>query len=163
MTAGVLIFASASNTGANFPITFSPPIKGDEKYSAPGEAILGACPKSPFNRPGYDPKTQTIRRYASTSTPIAAGIAALFMDYRWQFMDGQGAWTYENIRKLFTRMSQLTAEKDYRYLAPWSLFATEEPPPSEIRNILASPLGMTLPIRLTVYLTSFRAGSNMDS
>jgi hypothetical protein len=85
MTAGVLIFASASNTGANFPITFSPPIKGDEKYSAPGEAILGACPKSPFNRPGYDPKTQTIRRYGtSTSTPIAAGIAALFIDYTWQ-------------------------------------------------------------------------------
>jgi hypothetical protein len=186
MTAGVLIFASASNTGANFPITFpanlqgvfcigsanglgaqstfSPPIKGDEKYSAPGEAILGACPKSPFNRPGYDPKTQTIRRHrTSTSTPIAAGIAALFIDYTWQFMDGQGAWTYENIRKPFTRMSQLTAEKEYRYLAPWSLFATEEPPRSEIRNILASPLGMTLPIRLTVYLTSFRAGSNMDS
>jgi Subtilase family len=186
MTAGVLVFASASNTGANFPITFpanlkgvfcigsadglgaqstfSPPIKGDEKYSTPGEAILGACPKSHFNRSGYDPETQTIRRYGtSISTPIAAGIAALFIDYTWQFMDGQGAWSYENIRKLFTRMSQLTTEKDYRYLAPWSLFETEEPPRNEIRNVLARPLGMTLLITLTMYLTSFRPRSNMDS
>jgi hypothetical protein len=68
-------------------------------YSAPGEAILGACPKSPFNRPGCDPKTQTIRRYGtSTSAPIAAGIAALFIDYTWQFMDGQGV--KENARGL---------------------------------------------------------------
>ena len=109
----------------------------EEKYSALGEAVSGACPKHLCDQRGYDAKAKTIRwDGTSTATPIAAAIAALFIDYSWQFMDGYGAWTYENMRKLFTRMSKATVEKDYRYLAPWSLFgAGVNDPQTEIKYI----------------------------
>lgn len=165
LKAGILIFASASNAGANYPVTFparlhgvfcigsadgfghpstfNPPFEGEEKYSALGEAVSGACPKQLSDQLGYDAGTQTIRRDGtSTATPIAAGIAALFIDYAWQFMDGNAAWTYENIRKLFTRMSKATYGKDYRYLAPWSIFGAERDPRTDIKNMLATPIGM---------------------
>src|SRR5947207_3511847 len=84
LMAGILIFASASNTGANYPITFparlhgifcigsadglgapstfNPPFEGEEKYSTLGEAVLGACPENLSDQHGYDTETQTIRR-----------------------------------------------------------------------------------------------------
>jgi hypothetical protein len=181
LRAGVLIFSSASNTGANYPITFparlqgifcigsadglgapstfNPPFEGEEKYSALGEAVLGACPQCLSDQPGYDAETQMIRRDGtSTATPIAAGIAALFIDYTWQFMDGNAAWTYENIRKLFTHLSKATFGKDYRYIAPWSLFGAGGDAKTDIKNIFVRPLGMTL-LRIVHYmLMTFRAG-----
>jgi subtilisin family serine protease len=156
----ILIFASASNDGANFDITFparlrgvfcigsadgkghpssfNPPKEGPEKYSALGEAVLGACPKNLSDQPGYDPETQTIRRDGtSTATAIAAGIAALFIDYTGERRRDS---TDENIRKLFARMSKMTVKKDYRYLAPWSLFQGKDPY-NEIKTIMENPLG----------------------
>jgi len=166
LKAGILIFASASNTGANYPITFparlsgifcigssdgvghpssfNPPFAGEEKYSALGEAVSGACPKTLSKELGYNAKEQTIRRNGtSTATPIAAGIAALFVDYAWQFMDTDDAWDYENMRKLFIRMSKATIEKDYRYLAPWSLFGLGVDSRTEIKKILLAPVRMS--------------------
>jgi Subtilase family len=162
---GILIFASASNNCANYPITFparlqgifcigssdgmgapstfNPPSIGVEKYSALGEAVSGAAPKSLSDQPSYDSETQTIRRYGtSTATPIVAGVAALLIDYAWQFMDGNAALTYEDIRKLFTAMSKTTYGQDYRYIAPWSLLEPERDSRTEIKNVLANPLGM---------------------
>ena len=167
LRAGILIFASASNTGANYPITFparlqgifcigsadglgapstfNPPFEGEEKYSTLGEAVQGACLEHLSNQPGYDTETRTIRRNGtSTATSIAVGIAALFIDYTWQFMDGKAAWTYENIRKLFTHVSKATFGKDYRYITPWSLFEDGRDFETDIKNILERPLGMKL-------------------
>jgi subtilisin family serine protease len=161
---GILVFASASNRGANFPITFparlqgifcigsadglgapssyNPPFAGEEKYSALGEAVSGACPRTLAHERGYNAEHQTIRRDGtSTATPIAAGIAALFIDYTWQIMDGDVVRSYENMRKLFIRMSTATVEKDYRYLAPWLLFGAGRDPKTEIKNVLATPPG----------------------
>lgn len=161
---GILIFASASNSGANFPIvfparlhgifcigsadgigapsTFNPPSE-DEKYSTLGEAVSGACPKHLSDKRGYDAEAQTIRQDgASTATPIAAAIAALFIDYSWQFMDANASWTYENISKLFSRMSKTIVGQNYRYLEPWSLFRPGKDSRAAIENIFVAPLGM---------------------
>jgi hypothetical protein len=181
LRAGILIFASASNTGANYPITFparlhgifcigsadglgapstfNPPFEGEEKYSTLGEAVLGACLNKLSDQPGYNAETQTIRRYGtSTATPIAAGIAALLIDYSWQIMDGNAAWTYENIRKLFTRMSKATFGKDYRYIVPWALFGAGREPQTDIKNILSSPIGTRPTTENFDMLMTFRAG-----
>ena len=177
LKAGILIFACASNYGAIFPITFparlhgifcigsadglgapstfNPPSEG-EKYSALGEAVPGACPKHLSDKEGYDAEAQTVRQDGtSTATPIAAAIAALFIDYSWQFMDqfmdGNDAWTYENIRKLFTQMSKTTVGQNYRNLAPWSLFAPGKDSRTNIKNIFAAPLGMKF-LRLNILI-----------
>ena len=165
LKANILIFASASNTGANYPITFparlhgifcigsadglgspstfNPPFEGEEKYSALGEAVSGACPTYLSDQRGYDPKTQSIRRDGtSTATPIAAGIAALLLDYTWQFMNGKGAQNYESMRKLFIAMSKATVHKDYRYLAPWFLFKLGKDSKQFVKDILSTPPGI---------------------
>ena len=115
-----LIFASAFNIGADntvaFPIDFqgifcigsadglgtqsifSPLSRSIEKYSVLGEAVSGACPKFLSEQHGYNGATQTIRRNGtSTAVLVASGIAALLVDYVWQFMDGKGAWDYESV------------------------------------------------------------------
>ena len=166
LKAGILIFASASNKGANYPITFparlqgifcigsadglgnqsffNPPFMGIEKYSILGEAVSGACPKSVSQQSGYNAATQTIRRDGtSTATPIAAGIAALFIDYAWEVIDGKGTWSYEDIRKLFIRMSRATIGQEYRYLSPWCLFGAGIDPRAEIKKTLYQPTGTT--------------------
>jgi subtilisin family serine protease len=104
---GILIFASASNSGAKYPITFparlhgifctgsadglgapspfNPPFEGEEKYSALGEAVSGACTGDLSHQFGYHAATKTIRRDGtSTATPLAAGITALLIDYTWR-------------------------------------------------------------------------------
>lgn len=78
----------------------------------------------------------------STATPIAAGIAALLIDYTWQYIDGKGAESYDNMRKLFIDMSKATVGKDYRYLAPWYLFGEGKESKNYIKNILVIPAGM---------------------
>jgi hypothetical protein len=141
-----------------YPSTFNPPFQGEEKYSALGEAVSGACPRHLSDQPTYDAGTQTIRRDGtSTATPIAVGIAALFIDYAWQFMDGNAAWTYENIRKLFIHMSKATFGKDYRNLVPWSLFGAGREPRTDIKNMLVMPLGMKLPREAKQYTNDFQS------
>src|SRR5271155_4301030 len=108
---GITILASASNEGANdtisFPArlpsvicigsadgkgrrsSFSPPFVGEEKYSALGEGVLGATPI----RIGDEAGTEGYCRRTGTSTAvaIAAGIAALLIDYTRQFaQSGRG-------------------------------------------------------------------------
>ena len=139
---GVVIFACASNDGLNKPITFpasigepkvfcigsadatgtrsrfSPVAKGIPKYSAIGEAVLGAG----FSKSDSTPK-RVRKDGTSISTPVAAGIAAELIEYTRQFLDpGKDAACFENMRKLFLAMSIQSKGRSYRFLAPWSLF-----------------------------------------
>ena len=166
LTSGILVFASASNVGANDRITFparvhgvfcigsadtygnrsrfSPPFEGEEKYSALGEAVLAACPVNFSNKPGYNGSKQMIRRDGtSTATPIAAGIGALLIDLTRQIMGkGKRADIYDNIRKLFIGISEATAGKDYRYLALSYIFGPGKDSKAEIKNMISVPAGM---------------------
>jgi len=164
ISTGILIFASASNAGANYPITFparlqgvfcigsadglgaqstfNPPFEGVEKYSVLGEAVSAACPESLSQQPGYNASEGTIRTDGtSIASPIAAAIAALLLEYTSQFMDVKGTQRYEDIRKLFIKVSMATVGKDYRYLAPWCLFESGKEPKSYIKAILSVPAG----------------------
>jgi len=160
---GTIVLASASNEGANdtiaFPArldsvfcigsadgkgtrsSFSPPFMGEEKYSALGEEVLGAWPaqgEKEMNGGLYCRNTGT-----STAVVIAAGITAFLIDYTRQFMErGKGADNWENLRKIFLKMSEATAEESYRYLAPRYLFVTTNDAESLIRSVLKNPTGM---------------------
>ena len=135
---GIFCIGSADTYGNRSP--FSPPFEGEEKYSALGEAVSAACPVSLSHKPGYDKSKQTIRRDGtSTATPIAAGIAALLIDFTRQFMDGID--TYENMRKLFIGMSEATVGKDYRYLALTYLFGPGKDSKAFIKEVISLPAG----------------------
>lgn len=157
--------ASASNEGANDVITFparlpniicigsadgkggrssfSPPFPGEEKYSALGEAVLGASPL----QEGDDVETGRYVRKSGTSTAVAivAGIVGFLIDYTRQFMErGKGADNWENLRKIFLKMSEPTAEETYRYLAPKYLFTVSKDLKGLLKTVMRNPAGIPL-------------------
>ena len=152
---GILILASASNSGANDPITFPANLPmvlcisaadgkgnrsdfssykfGVEKYMALGVAVNGAT--VPFKN-----CLDARRSGSSTATPIAAGIAALLIDYTRRYFHDHDARNSDNMRKLFLAMSKETDGNPNRYLAPWSLFDHQDHRET-IKRILEGPLG----------------------
>ena len=143
----ILIFASASNSGRNTPITFpatldfvfcigatdglgnrSPFTPPDserrlEKYCVLGEGVSG----DPNPNAGIKDTQKSGLRMdgTSTATPIAAGIAALTLDLILQASSSEPI-LYEGrktIRKIFLEMSRGSHSKSYFYLKPWSLFS----------------------------------------
>jgi|SRR5579859_13468 len=156
---GIVALASASNDGANnrisFPASlddvfcigsangkggrshFSPPFIGEEKYSALGEGVYGAVPMQVSKTESFGRKTGT-----STAVMVAAGIVALLMDYTRQFIEsGQGADNRANLRKLFLKMSEATAEEPYRFLSPHYLFTISKDIKGLIKSVIRKPAG----------------------
>jgi hypothetical protein len=161
--ANILIIASASNEGANDPITFPAnlPIvlcigaadgkgnrseftsykSGVEKYSALGVAVSGA--KASATDEVIGPLKER-RDGTSTAAPVAAGIAALLIEYTRHIsaqtdLDGT---IHDNMRKLFLAMSAESEGHPNRYLAPWSIFKFEDESRrrESIMKILKDPL-----------------------
>lgn len=156
---GIVALASASNDGANnrisFPASlddvfcigsangkggrshFSPPFIGEEKYSALGEGVYGAVPTQAAQAESFGRKSGT-----STAVMVAAGIVALLMDYTRQFLEvGQGADNWVNLRKLFLKMSEATAEEAYRFLSPQYLFTLAKDIKGLIKLVIRKPAG----------------------
>jgi hypothetical protein len=164
---GSIVLASASNEGANHTIafpprldnefcigsadgkgsrsSFNPPFIGEEKYSALGEAVLGAWPLQ--NDSEVEKGCYCRRSGSSTAVAVAVGITALLIDYTRQFMErGTGADNWDNLRKIFIKMSEATAEEAYRYLAPKYLFDTSKDVKGLIKSVLRRPAGINFPI-----------------
>jgi subtilisin family serine protease len=136
----VLCIGAANGKGA---LADSTPVCGKgEKFSSLGVAVNGATIADraqkrqaiPITETGVadfpseeEPpityhKTMTRTDGSSTATPIAAGIAALFLEYIQQFSTLDPLKRGECIRKLFLKMSGTPNENDeYQFLAPWRL------------------------------------------
>lgn len=145
--ADVLIFAAASNKGGNEPIafpacmdevisvgstdglgnksSFTPNPKHGKLLCAVGECIESSWPPVLLSEDNED-----LPRKSGTSfaTPIAAGVAAMVLDYMWAFKDSKGFKSL--VPKLLTRRGMLAVFKthmvesygSYDYLVPWRLF-----------------------------------------
>lgn len=159
---GIIILASASNEGANddiaFPArlenvfcigaadgkgsrsSFSPPFLSEEKYSALGEAVMGAWP---LCKNGEAEVNDSCRQSGtSTAVAIAAGIVALLIDYTRQFYErGKGADNRNNLRKIFLKMSEATEGESYRNLSPKYLFRRSNDMKFFIKTIIDRPAG----------------------
>jgi Subtilase family len=132
---GILVFAAAANHGANgeiafparmscvfcigaadgegVPAGFNPPYREVEKYSTLGIAVNGAISGT---KNGYERRQGT-----STATPIAAGIAALFLESLREIDNVDTSIIRRTMRNLFRAMSPATTRETYRYLSPWTL------------------------------------------
>jgi subtilisin family serine protease len=162
----IIIFAAAGNDGRNLDIpfpasldivfcvgatdghgnrkSFSPPQKGVEKYSTLGEAVSAAS--NPDESCKCNPCCYSSERRdgTSTATPIAAGIAALFIDYTRSLNDPTYyAGNRESMRKLLLKMSEGSGGSSYRYLTPWRLGNLSQRAEfcESIKDIIKSPPG----------------------
>jgi hypothetical protein len=160
----VIILASASNEGALHPIKipatmdrvfcigsangrgtksqFNPPewIR-PVKFSAVGEGIVAAWTTVVNGEKDITRKKQNDG--TSSATPVAAGIVALLFDYLRQFKSRSDE-TYDNVLKLFIKMSTTTSTKSYRFLVPCLVFveAHEREIRKDVNQILACLVGI---------------------
>ena len=142
----IIVFAAASNSGANrkiaFPASLSngvirinsadgrgagsrynpPPLAQEYNFSVLGESVLSAWPTKP-GRAVEKRKSGT-----STSTPIAAAIAALILEFERQMkkqspeskvLHRERLQSLEGMRAIFSHMSE--PKDGYSYVVPWNL------------------------------------------
>ena len=145
---GIVMFAAASNSGAvegrkeSFPSKlrgqvirvnstdglgsksrFNPPPASDsDNFSLLGESVRSAWPRHLIPE-GY-------RRQSGTSiaTPIAAGIAALVLDYAGQRANGIDhetvLWHFDGMRTILNKMVQVN--DGYAWIRPWEILSVEK-------------------------------------
>jgi subtilisin family serine protease len=166
---GIIILASASNEGANdviaFPArlekvfcigsadgkggrsSFSPPFLGEEKYSALGEEVMGAWPLP--NGGEAEVESRCRRSGTSTAVAVATGIVAFLIDYTRQFLPrGLVTDNWDNLRKIFLKMSEATIGESYRYLSPKYLFGSSQDVKSLIKSVIRRAPGAIVGYRL---------------
>ncbi len=142
---GVLMFAAASNDGKNRPSGPAWPasktgvicVHSADGYGNPSLftpspqdsmriAVLGECVRSAWPEKLKVPNHHKFMSGTSCAAPIAAGIAAVILDYARGFLDEQ-EWKrlrrYDSMRRMFKEYSDNT--NGYWWIKHWALFEPE--------------------------------------
>ena len=129
----VICVGAADGDGITLPITARETDQGQdlEKFTAPGKAVNCASIclstwdwwthlQSFIAQEGYLGRTEHVTG-TSMATPIAAGIAALFIQYtRYPQNKCNDAKSHDSMLKLFSAMCKDKGET-FRFLVPWNL------------------------------------------
>jgi hypothetical protein len=114
---GVFCIGAADGYGVLAHST--PRVGKQEKFSTLGIAVEVATRSESQD---VEPHGTKMRADGSSiATPIAAGIAALFLEYLRQHIEIQPTSRGEYIRRLFLNISGSHSSDHYRFLAPWNL------------------------------------------
>ena len=155
----IIIFAAASNDGGNsgraYPAwqdriicihstdgygnkaSYNPTAENDDNFSIVGQYIKSAWPDQ--NQPN------ATRRMSGTSfaTPVAAGLAALILDWVSQAMPNMKTFirlkSYDGMRRVLRLMTQERDPK-YSYLSPFGFFGQK---PAKIQEDILAALNPT--------------------
>lgn len=138
------VFCIGSARAKGWPSEFNPPHDTIEKYSAPGEEVIGAYFCESLDGVIHDKKQA--RSGSSIAVPVAAGIAANFLEYLCQVVDRPRDRSASiAMRELFLAMSGATRGQIYRNLVPWDLFNHNETENrTRIKEILKHESGIFL-------------------
>lgn len=146
---GVIMFAAASNWGAiegnrtAFPANIVGHVvkisstdgrgsksrwnpsksKNNDNFSVVGEAVSSAWPAH------LEPRKEQRKSGTSIATPIAAGIAALVLEFATQkpqtIPNREILWSYEGMRAIFEKMAW--PKDGFNWVVPWKLFNDKWP------------------------------------
>lgn len=144
---GVLIFAAASNAGKNLPegiawpareenvicvhsadglgnrSTFTPSPKDNMRIMVPGEYIYSSWPEKLGSLDNLKYMSGT-----SCAAPIAAGIAAVILDYARGFLndeDWKSLRRVSSMRRMFEELRDMHNTEGYWWIKHWTLFAKD--------------------------------------
>ncbi|KAH7176810.1 peptidase S8/S53 domain-containing protein [Dactylonectria macrodidyma] len=140
----VLMFAAASNDGKNRPEEVAWPARdmhvicvhsaegfGTPSTFTPGPQdnqkimVLGECVKSAWPQRLTSPENHKLMSGTSCAAPIAAGIAAILLDYARGFLE-DGEWKrfrrVDSMRRMFEKMRSPGSPSGYWWIRHWKLF-----------------------------------------
>jgi hypothetical protein len=159
--AGIVLLAAGPSSGAwklhPFPGRYVHGICSSDGYGQPsqaslyflqpwfstlGEAVLGASPYLPEGGKEKQPMRHFLRRSGtSVATCVAAGLAAMLIDYARRYLNDQEVTKIDGakIDFFFTKMSDSTTERYYRYVSPWRIFGPNQDIAGLMQDILKKP------------------------
>lgn len=147
---GVLIFAAASNAGKNLPEGIAWPAREENVicvHSADGFGnrsaftpspkdnmrimVLGEYIKSPWPEKLKSPENLKHMSGTSCAAPIAAGIAAVILDYARDFLNDD-EWKslrrVRSMRRMFEELRDTDNTEGYWWIKHWTLFTKDKEP-----------------------------------